>query len=571
MTTKLKYIAGTLALFLATSCSDVLDKHDINGVTQVFNDEALSEAYLDKLYFDNLPAWTTAYSTQSDESPGGDAYMYGTLKIDDVGDFGATNYTKIRAINTMFEELDKGGLPEDVTTSLKAQGYFLRASRYFDLVRLYGGVPMILNTQDPYTGTGDDLNVKREKASVCFDLIVADLDKGSVLPASWPAADRGRITRGAALAMKGRVLLYAASPQFNPGGADAPWQAAYNANRSAYDTLIRDGYALHSDFAKLWFTEANKEAIYVTTYNTTDFSNAWDRSTRPRSAGANAGGSNQPTLELVNSFPMNNGLPITDPASGYDPLLYWKNRDPRFTATIAYNAMIWPLNNLPTRRQWTFNGNKWEDTNNTKTGFYCRKGISETYSADAVEKSGTDWIEIRLAEVMLNLAECANATGRQTEAMDMLIALRKRAGIQAGSDGNYGLKAGMSKDEMFEAIVTEREIELAFEAKRYWDLRRWRMFGRLNGTSRTGLKISLTSKVKDAAAFKTGVDNGTIVITDANYAEYFKHESVALDTKSVITFKDEYYFYAIPKTNIDKNPNLEQTIKWDGGTFDPLN
>jgi len=571
MTTKLKYIAGTLALFLATSCSDVLDKHDINGVTQVFNDEALSEAYLDKLYFDNLPAWTTAYSTQSDESPGGDAYMYGTLKIDDVGDFGATNYTKIRAINTMFEELDKGGLPEDVTTSLKAQGYFLRASRYFDLVRLYGGVPMILNTQDPYTGTGDDLNVKREKASVCFDLIVADLDKGSVLPASWPAADRGRITRGAALAMKGRVLLYAASPQFNPGGADAPWQAAYNANRSAYDTLIRDGYALHSDFAKLWFTEANKEAIYVTTYNTTDFSNAWDRSTRPRSAGANAGGSNQPTLELVNSFPMNNGLPITDPASGYDPLLYWKNRDPRFTATIAYNAMTWPLNNLPTRRQWTFNGNKWEDTNNTKTGFYCRKGISEAYSADAVEKSGTDWIEIRLAEVMLNLAECANATGRQTEAMDMLIALRKRAGIQAGSDGNYGLKAGMSKDEMFEAIVTEREIELAFEAKRYWDLRRWRMFGRLNGTSRTGLKISLTTKVKDAAAFKTGVDNGTIVITDANYAEYFKHESVALDTKSVITFKDEYYFYAIPKTNIDKNPNLEQTIKWDGGTFDPLN
>ncbi len=75
---------------------------------------------------------------------------------------------------------------------------------------------------------------------------------------------------------------------------------------------------------------------------------------------------------------------------------------------------------------------------------------------------------------------------------------------------------------------------------------------------------------KDAAAFKTGVENGSIVITDANYADYFKHEVVALDTKNLINYLDKYYFYGIPKTNIDKNPNLEQTKDWDGGTFDPL-
>ncbi len=123
MNPKLKYIAGALTLFLATSCSDVLDKHDINSVTQVFNNEALSKAYLDKLYFDNLPAWTTL-SSQSDESPGGDTFMYGTLTIESVADFGVANYTKIRAINTMFEELDKGGLPEDVVTSFKSPGIF---------------------------------------------------------------------------------------------------------------------------------------------------------------------------------------------------------------------------------------------------------------------------------------------------------------------------------------------------------------------------------------------------------------------------------------------------------------
>lgn len=568
MNSKLKYIAGVLTLFFATSCTDVLDKHDLNSVTEVFDNEALSKAYLDKLYFDNLPAWTTGYSSQSDESPGGDAYMYGTLTIESVGDFSAATYTKIRAINTMFEELDKGSLPEDVVTSLKAQGYFLRAWRYFDLVRLYGGVPMVLNTQDPYNATADELNVKRDKASICFDLIVADLDKGSVLPASWPAADRGRITRGAALAMKGRVLLYAASPQFNPGGDVTQWQKAYDANRAAYDTLIRDGYALHNNFANLWFTESNKEAIFVTTYNTTDFTNAWDRGTRPRSAGNSAGGSNQPTLELVNAFPMNTGLPITDPASGYDPLLYWKNRDPRFATTIAYNGVTWPLNNTATRKQWTFNNNKWEGANNTKTGFFCRKAVSETYAIDVTDKSGTDWIEIRLAEVMLNLAECANAVGKPEQAYEMLFALRKRAGIAAGTDNFYGLKQGMSKDELFEAIVTERQIELAFEAKRYWDLRRWRMFSRLNGTVRNGLKINLTGISVDA--FKTGVDNGTIVVTDANYGTYFTHEVVALDTKSTINYPDYYYFYGIPKTNIDKNPNLQQTKDWDGGTFDPL-
>lgn len=568
MKSKLKYITAGLALFLATSCSDVLDKHDINGVDQVFDNEALTEAYLSKLYYDNQPAWTTGFSAQSDESPGGDAYMYGTLTIESVGDFGTVNYGKIRAINTLFEEIEKGGLPEEVRTRIKAQAYFLRAWRYFDLVRLYGGVPMILDAQDPIT---DDLNVKRDKASACFDLIVADLEKGSALPATWPSADRGRITRGAALAMKGRVLLYAASPQFNPTQEESLWKKAYDANRAAYDTLIHDGYALHNDFAKLWFAETNKEAVFVTTYNTTDFTNAWDRATRPRSAGNNAGGSNQPTLELVNAFPMNNGLPITDPASGYDPLLFWKNRDPRFAATIAYNGVTWPLINQSARKQWTFNGNKQEGSNNTKTGFYCRKAISESYAIDVTDKSGTDWIEIRLAEVMLNLAESANAINETEVAYDMLKALRLRAGIPAGDDKLHGLKAGMSKDELFEAIVAERKIELAFEGKRYWDLRRWRMFNRLNGTVRTGLKITiLGANAAEIESRRAGIENGSIAITNDNYGTYFNHEVVPMDTKSAINYLDNYYFYAIQKTNIEKNPNLQQTIGWDGGTFNPL-
>jgi starch-binding outer membrane protein, SusD/RagB family len=563
-----KYLICIGFLALLTSCSDVLDKHDINGIDQVFTDEALSKAYLDKLYFDNLLPWTTSYAPLSDETFGGDVYMYGTLTAESVGDFGTTNYTKIRNINILLDELEKSPLAEEVKAPLMAQAYVLRAVRYFELVKLYGGVPMILEPQDPFT---EDVNVSRDKTSACFEQIVSDLEQGSILPATWGSIDQGRITRGAALALKGRVLMYYASPQFNPTNDLVRWQVAYEANKAALDTLTQDGYALHNNFAKLWFEEGNKEAIFVTRYNTSDFTNAWDRSTRPRSAGNSAGGSNQPTLQLVNAFPMKSGLPIDDVASGYDPILFWKDRDPRFAATIAYNGVTWPLNGVSTRKQWTFNNNKWEGSNNTKSGFYCRKAVNETYAIDVTDKSGTDWIELRLAEVLLNLAECANAIGRTAEDQEAyagLIAVRKRAGIEAGVDNLYGLQAGMTSDQIFEAIVRERQIEFAFESKRYWDLRRWHMFDRLNGTVREGIKVNLIGITPDA--FKAGVDNGSIVVTDANYATYFTHEVIVLDTKGPINYLDNYYFYAIQKTNLDKNPNLKQTMGWDGGTFNPL-
>lgn len=562
-----KYLICISLLAFLASCSDVLDKHDINGVDQVFDNEALSIAYLDKLYYDNLLPWTTSYSPLSDETYGGDAYMYGDLTIESVADFGTNNYTKIRSINLLLSELEKSPLAEEIKAPIMAQAYVLRALRYFELVKLYGGVPMILKPQDPFT---EDVNTPRDRTAVCIEQIVSDLEKGSILPAQWTGLDVGRITRGAALALKGRVLLFYASPQFNPNNDQSRWEAAYDANKAALDTLTKDGYALHNNFAKLWFEEANKESIFVTRYNTSDFTNAWDRSTRPRSAGNSAGGSNQPTLQLVNAFPMQNGLPIDDVASGYDSTLFWKDRDPRFAATIAYNGATWPLNAQATRKQWTFNGNKWEGSNNTKSGFYCRKAISETYAIDVTDKSGTDWIELRLAEVILNLAECANETDKIDEAYDGLIAIRARAGISAGVNDLYGLPAGMDRDAMFEAIVTERQIEFAFESKRYWDLRRWRMFDRLNGTVREGLKINLNTTLISQDDFKKGVDNGSIVVTDVNYSTYFTHEVIPLDTKGPINYHDEYYFYAIQKTNLDKNPNLQQTIGWDGGTFDPL-
>ena len=121
--------------------------------------------------------------------------------------------------------------------------------------------------------------------------------------------------------------------------------------------------------------------------------------------------------------------------------------------------------------------------NPSSSGFYCRKAINVSYTPYYTERSSTDWIEIRFTEVLMNYAECAAENGKSDEAYGVLKRIRQRAGIEAGSNGMYGLKANMSHDEMIAAIMLERKIEFAYEGKRYWDLRRRRMFAsEMNGT-----------------------------------------------------------------------------------------
>ncbi len=170
-------------------------------------------------------------------------------------------------------------------------------------------------------------------------------------------------------------------------------------------------------------------------------------------------------------------------------LYYWKDRDPRFAATIAYNGGIWELSNKSGRKQWNYSKVVDDNGKQSSTGFYNRKGVNTKTLQVNAALGTTDWVEMRFAEVMLNLAECANATGRTQEAYDMLTAIRQRAGI-LNNDGNYGLPTGMDEATMLNAIMNERQIEFAFEGKRYDDLRRNRMFEALNGKRRHGLQIA---------------------------------------------------------------------------------
>jgi hypothetical protein len=576
-------------MLLTAACSKVLDKRDLGSLQGdlVFSDSVLARTYLDFLYDQNLPSWGGSWgssSNLSDESYGDSKYFEGTLQVNDVGDFGTkidanNNYGKLRALNLFLQEIDKGTLTPTWKATLKAQAQFLRAWRYFELIKLYGGVPLVLQQQNVVGEEAkEDAFLPRNKTSECIAQILKDLDVAiNTLPARWPSAsDWGRITSGAAAALKGRVLLYWASPEFNPSDLADRWQAAYDACKAAKTLLSSNGYALNSSFDQMWFSEVNNpEAVFVTCFNNATGdqvrkNNGYDNSTRP-SINGTSGGSNQPSKELVDAFPMKDGKKPGE-ASGkypYDPVLFYKNRDPRFNATIAFNGVTWPLNGVTNYKIWTyFEGSKSTESGKaSNTGFYCRKAIDPKPAIGEVQYIGTDWMEIRYAEVLLNLAEAANGVNKPAEAYEELKAIRQRAGIEPGDDDMYGLAAGMSRADLFNAILDERLYEFAFEGKRFWDLRRWKLFEtKLNGKRRTGVIIKLKTDVISGADFKAQRDTVTL---DRAYREYFTIETKIMDTKYAIGWKPEYYYFPIPKSALDNNPLLIQNTGW-GGNFDPV-
>lgn len=597
--------AGLAALFTLAACNKVLDKYDLKTIpgSLIYNDSVLVKMNVDYLYENNLPAWagnsnlsgsiSASANSLSDDTYGESKYFEGTLTASDVGDIGTAlaannNYGRIRIINMFIRDVNAGTLPEATKNRFKAQAFFFRAYRYFDLVRLYGGVPLVLTAMDAVGEQAKrDALLPRNSTSECIAQIVQDLDSAiAYLPGKWTASgDWGRITSGAAAAFKGRVLLTYASPQFNPDDLADRWQKAYDANLQAKTLLDANGFGLHSSYDNMWFAEVNNpEAIMITGYNTSTGdqvkkNNGYDNSTRPSYLGT-GGGSNQPTWDLVKAYPMKDGKMPGDATSAYtySDQLFYKNRDPRFDKTIGYNGCTWHINGNANYRLWTYYAvSKTVEAKATNTGFYTRKAINPTVDISNVQYSGTDWMEIRYAEVLLNLAESAagiNRIAAAEEAYAGMVAVRKRAGLEAGGDNLYGLKAGMSRAELFDAILFERRIEFAFEGKRFWDLRRWRKIEAvLNGTRRQKVTINL----KTGAGIPTAADFANPaspnyrdkVDLDVAYTNYFQIVTGNLDTKYAINWKPEYYFFGIPLNTMNNNPNITQTNTW-GGPFDPL-
>src|SRR5690606_38377324 len=234
------------------------------------------------------------------------------------------------------------------------------------------------------------------------------------------------------------------------------------------DNETRPGYG----FGQVFLMRVNPE--YILQYNQAPNRSMESWFGPPSRSG---GASSMPTQNFAECFGMNNGKPITDPASGYDPEHPFENRDPRFNFTFIYNGTPWY--NAPTQSLepiYTYDGapNEGFDKIEYHTGYFWRKLMSENISWKR-GGSNTDCCLpiLSYAETLLNCAEASNEIDRIDRAYDMLKLIRRRAGIIPGADGLYGLKPGMTKDEMRKVIQNERFVELAYEEHRYWDVRRW--------------------------------------------------------------------------------------------------
>jgi hypothetical protein len=576
-------------ILLITACNNLnyVNTSTINP-SNVWNDSTMISAFLTDVYGSEMPSWP--YGDNADESisnPGSlSTYMMGSISVMSNGV--SLNYSNIDKLNFFLNQIptvSSSVLTDNQKKMLIGQALFWRAWDYWGKVSLVGGVPLILKPQNVADPTS--LLVSRSKTSDCVTQIVADLDSAiNDLPNQWSNANYGRIDKGAAMAFKGRVLLWYASPLFNPTNDQTRWQNAYDANLTAVNYLNSQGKGLYPVFGQIWNQPKNSEMIMVNQYVYPEHT-FFQGPIRIEPFSKDAANEDQPILSLLNAFPKKDGSPMQfDTAQLHNPSYnaqyltdFYTNRDDRFYATIFCGGTVYPTPDEPApKRYWCC----WEQNSSASTGyislaaaeigsgsnygisgFFQLKGLDESLNINQVYQATTPWIEIRYAEVLMNYGECANEIGKTNEALQVLYAIRHRAGILPGNNNNYGITA-TSQNDIRNAYMNERFVEFAFEGKRFGDLRRLKRFDILNQEKyRAGLYVVL--------------NNGQSIsytddITDPNVRNKFSAVYIPnLDFSSNYKYNLSltHWFYPIAQNDLDRNSNLQQNNEW-GGSFDPL-
>jgi len=410
---------------------------------------------------------------------------------------------------------------------MKAEARFIRAYLLFRLTTWYGDVPMF----DHDLTLSESKDIKRTPQAEVLTFIRAELDAvAEILPAKekYGVDDKGRITSGAAIALKARTYLFSND-----------WANVVTTCEKLMNTKTYGDYALFNSYEGLFqpANENNNEVIldinYVPSLRT--WGNYYDYA--PLSVGARINAL-APTQELVNDYIMMNGKDINASGSDYSETAPYKNRDPRLSATVVYHEFQWkkPDGTLQTiyikpgtapNQSAAVDEYKGQGTNSTSTGYYMRKYYDPTSLASFT--SGLNLILIRYADVLLMYAEAKNELGMMNESIwnSTIKALRARAGFT--DPGALVFNAAATKAEMQTTIRRERRSELALEGLRIFDLRRWK-------TAETALNgYPHGAKYGDAS-----VDNGYI----------------RLDKRSFN--KDRDYTWAVPQSEKDLNPALGQ-------------
>ncbi|MGJ1431924.1 RagB/SusD family nutrient uptake outer membrane protein [Sphingobacterium spiritivorum] len=578
-----------IALVLTTwSCKNVLDIDDLNSLdeSKVWSDSNLVKAYVTNLYplFGN---WNSGADNNSEQLIG-IAFPLDAVTVNNTA-YKAWDYTTIRRINTAIQKVrENTTLSVSFKNSMISQALFMRAYMYFNMVKYHGGIPYITVPQDL---ENDDLETPRNTTKECFEFIIKDLDEAiALLPPTIAksSADYGRIDGNFAVAFKAKVLLYKASPQFNPNNPydNGYWADAHTANKAAYDRLKANGYSLTPDYANIALQEKGSEVVFAVINAYPNKVAAWDNGVRPGSESRGAAGA-VPSWDFVKAFPMKDGRLFSDPAGKYyksDAVFlqsYWENRDPRFDKSIVWNGKIYEVSGKAGKRQYTSVGiaadldnfgvnpkaNTPSENLNRYSGFFILKNSKLSLKQTEVETQyDVDYVLMRFAEVMMNYAETANETGDFNTALDILKQIRMRAGIESGADGNYGITA-TNRIQMRDAILAERNIEFCFEGHRFWDLRRSRKLNVLNNTTKYGVEaIAINSSgtemdLEEAAALAKAYQ------LKENQFKYSVLQVPNTGNK-VNLVPDTYYFFPIAQSVIDKNPKIVQNKDW-GGSFDP--
>ena len=443
--------------------------------------------------------YTVAY-TKGDFTKSGINANFGPFKIT-----WQEMYQSIQRCNTFLKHYQKSPLSEARKESMAGEARFLRAFYYFHLLRNYGGVPLLYDeVLDPF----ENHVIPRATFETLVNYLEQELKfAAEELPAVQDGINYGRPTKGAALAVLGKLYVLAASPLHNGGNVGSGnnrllvgyddykkerWQKAVdvleemmalNTHELVVDNTTRPGYGFYLATTK----RVSKERIWF--WLTTNAYTFPQKHLLPPSRGGST--RSFPYHELTEAFPMKNGKSITDPSSSYNRSNPYANRDPRFDYTILYNGSSWikVRNGVPetiyTYQQTPSDKNIDAVFVSTPTGYYFRKSCIEDYLGGTTNSEAQGVSFIRYSDVMLMYAEALTELDVNTHRSKIeaqLFDLRDRAGIEPGDDNRYGVPQDMNKDQMIAFIINERRIEFTHECgNRFYDLKRRKLYEDLNG------------------------------------------------------------------------------------------
>ena len=544
-------IAALLVLGLS-GCNDVLDvtPKDQLSDAAVFTDPNLAQAFVNDMYrgmghglyeimlasISDETHFIHNYATEPIVKSNITSSDRGALEDGRYGHFNwANNYSRIRQTNIFLSKIDATTFDAALKQRMKGEVYFLRAYFYHNLMRMYGGVPLITKVY----GLNEDYSVARNSFKETVDFIVANADSAAaLLPVSYTGTDLGRATKGAALALKARVLLYAASDLYNanpsgnaftgyttPQDRTALWRAAKNAAKAVMDlgaySLFRPTPASPQEaaqnYADLFLQQTSTEAIMSRFFLTTRDDGAYpNRDNGPN--GYHTWGGNTPIQNLIDDYRMADGSKFdwNNPAEAAAP---YANRDPRLSGSILYDGAPWrqrpddvkkldAVGVIQTFRQLRIidttlvNGQPKVDTtmvpgldtrdspienwNGAYSGYYIRKFIDPSLNAQFIRQQ-VPWIFFRYAEILLNYAEASIELNELGDAVTALNQIRQRAGMPLFS-------AGLGQAALRDEYRNERRVEMVFEEQRFFDVRRWMIAPAVLSQPAGGINIFLDGK-----------------------------------------------------------------------------